>query len=55
MENTKQSKKLIINFPPEIHAHVKAHAAIRGISMNEWILRALQEKMAKEKEYLKET
>jgi predicted HicB family RNase H-like nuclease len=35
------TKRVLVRMPPELHAAIKARAAEKHISMNDWIVRAL--------------
>lgn len=51
MTTQSKPKRLTIEVPPDFHAEVKARAALRGIKMRYWVLRALTEKINQEKKY----
>lgn len=40
----------IRKFPVELHKKVKAAAANEGVSLQEWFVKACEEKLAKEKD-----
>jgi len=44
----KKRKQMAFDVSPEIHQQVKVLAAIRNISMNLWMARAIQDRIAKE-------
>ena len=48
MEDKKIRKQMVFDVNPEIHQQVKVLAAIRNISMNLWMARAIQDRIAKE-------
>lgn len=51
-KNTTQTpKRLVVDVPDNFHMEVKERAARRNISIKTWIVRALQEKIQKEKSY----
>ena len=47
----KASKILIINVPKEIHSEIKAQAAWRNITMRQYVLQAILERMRQDKKY----
>jgi predicted HicB family RNase H-like nuclease len=44
----KALKKIIADIPAYVHAQVKAHAALQSISMQNYIIRALIEKLQRD-------
>ena len=48
MQDKKIRKQMTFDVSPEIHQQVKVLAAIRNISMNLWMARAIQDRIAKE-------
>jgi predicted HicB family RNase H-like nuclease len=48
MEDKKIRKQITFDVNPEIHQQVKVLAAIRNISINLWMARAIQDRIAKE-------
>ena len=52
MENNKKIRKqLAFDISPEMHQQVKIFAARRGISINNWMQRAVVERIQKETKY----
>lgn len=54
MEETKERKQIIFDIHPEIHRQIKVYSAMRNISMNNWMQRAINERLEKEKRHDKE-
>jgi len=54
MEIKKKRKQMAFDVSPELHQQVKILAARRNISINLWMARAIQERIAKETKYDKE-
>lgn len=50
-ESQKKTDRVVIQVPTNIHAEIKARAAIRGITMRKYVLRAIMEMIRKEKTY----
>ena len=48
MEDKKIRKQMTFDVSPEIHQQVKVLAAVRNISINLWMARAIQDRIAKE-------
>ncbi len=44
----KKRTQINFNIPPEDHARLKAHVALKGISMNQYIIRAIAAAMNKD-------
>ena len=53
MENINY-KQLLVRIPSELHAEVKARAALRNISLALYVIRVLSREVIKEKRYDKE-
>lgn len=51
MEKAKR-KQLICEVGEALHSQIKVSAALRGISMSSWIIRALKNRLKNEKQYL---
>jgi predicted HicB family RNase H-like nuclease len=51
MEEKKKRKQIAFDINPKIHQRVKILAAIRNISINLWIARAINDRIAKETKY----
>lgn len=47
----REEKQALVRIPKELHAEVKARAALRGLSMTSYIERVLTEQIAKEKKF----
>lgn len=47
-------KRVVADIPTMIHSQMKAHAAMRNISIRKFILQAVLEKISREREYLKD-
>jgi len=45
------NKRLSIDIPPDIHREIKYQAAFQCITMRKYILRAVLEKIKKDKQY----
>ena len=54
MEDKKKRKQMAFDVSLELHQQVKILAARRNISINLWMARAIQERIAKETKYDKE-
>jgi len=54
MDTKKKRKQMAFDVSPELHQQVKILAARRNISINLWMARAIQERIAKETKYDKE-
>jgi hypothetical protein len=50
MQNIKP-KRLILDNTPDMHAEIKAKAALRGMSMKDYVLRAILRQMQEDKKY----
>ena len=50
MENKKRTQ-IAFDVNPEIRTQIKILAAIRNISMNCWLMRAIQDRIVKETKY----
>ncbi len=48
MQDKKIRKQMTFDVSPEIHQQVKVLAAVRNISINLWMARAIQDRIAKE-------
>lgn len=48
MTDKKKRKQMAFDVSQEIHTHVKILAAARNISINLWMMRAIQDRIAKE-------
>lgn len=48
MKQTKKRKQMAFDISPEVHQQVKTLSAMRNISMNLWIARAIHDRIAKE-------
>jgi predicted HicB family RNase H-like nuclease len=44
-------KRLVMDIPKELHSKIKSEAAIRNISMKEYVKRALAEKLSRDEKY----
>lgn len=44
-------KRLNLEIPINLHCEIKARAALRNINMTEYVIKTLQEKVLKEKQY----
>lgn len=52
MQNdTKDTKKLIVEIPEEIHTTIKLKAILKNISMKTWVLRVIVREIEKEAMY----
>lgn len=51
MEEKKKRTQINFDIQQEIHTQIKILAAIRNISMNCWLMRAIQDRIAKETKY----
>jgi predicted HicB family RNase H-like nuclease len=51
MNEKKKRTQMTFDIHPEIHQQVKILAAIRNISMNLWVARAINDRIAKETKY----
>ncbi len=51
MINEKKRKQMAFDISPEMHQQVKILAATRNISINLWMARAIQDRIAKENRY----
>lgn len=51
MEDKKKRTQIAFDVNPEVHKQVKILAAIRNISMNLWIARAINDRILKETKY----
>lgn len=51
MTDKKKRTQMTFDINPEIHHQVKVLAAIRNISMNLWVARAINDRIAKETKY----
>lgn len=49
----KNRKQIIFDVTPEMHTQIKVLSAMRNISMNLFMVRAIADKIAKENEYNK--
>lgn len=47
-ENKKERKQFVFDVSPEIHKKIKMLSVMRNISMNNWMQRAINERLAKE-------
>lgn len=47
----KEIKIVFVEVMPEIHTEIKKRAAIRNITMKEYILQAIEERIKQEKKY----
>lgn len=45
------NKMLIVQIPQELHAEIKALSAYRNVTIRQFVIRALLEKIDKEKEF----
>lgn len=48
MEEKKKRKQMAFDVSPDIHQKIKILAAMRNISINLWMARAIQDRIAKE-------
>ena len=48
MEEKKKRKQMAFDVSPDTHQQIKVLAACRNISMNLWMARAIQDRIAKE-------
>ncbi len=51
MTDKKKRKQMAFDISQEMHQQVKVLAAIRNISMNLWVARAIADRIAKETKY----
>lgn len=51
MEDKKKRKQMAFDVTPELHQKVKILAAMRNISINLWLARAINDRIAKEAQY----
>jgi predicted HicB family RNase H-like nuclease len=51
MTENKKRKQMAFDINPDIHQQVKILAAIRNISVNLWVARAINDRIAKETKY----
>lgn len=51
MKNKKNRKQMAFDISPDIHQKVKILAAMRNISINLWMARAINDRIAKETQY----
>ncbi len=51
MTEKKKRTQMAFDINPEMHQQVKILAAMRNISMNLWIARAINDRIAKENKY----
>ena len=51
MTDKKKRTQMAFDISPEMHQQVKVLAAMRNISMNLWIARAINDRIAKENKY----
>lgn len=51
MENKKKRTQMAFDINPEIHKQVKMLALMRNISINLWMARAINDRIAKETKY----
>lgn len=51
MTEKKKRTQMAFDISPEMHQQVKVLAAMRNISMNLWIARAINDRIAKENKY----
>ncbi len=55
MTDKKKRTQIAFDVNPEMHHQVKILAAMRNISMNLWIARAINDRIAKENKYDEKT
>ena len=55
MEEKKKRKQIAFDINPEIHHQVKMLALMRNISINLWIARAINDRIAKETQHDKKS
>lgn len=53
-DNNKKIKQIVLKVSPDIHAYIKGHVTYRYMSMKEYILSAVLEKIKQDKKYYKE-
>jgi predicted HicB family RNase H-like nuclease len=51
MTETKKRKQMAFDVSPEIHQQIKVLAAMRNISINLWMARAISDRITKETKY----
>lgn len=51
MTEIKKRKQMAFDVRPEIHQQIKVLAALRNISINLWMARAIQDRIVKETKY----
>ncbi len=51
MEDKKIRKQMAFDVTPEMHKRIKILAAMRNISINMWLVRAINDRLAKEAKY----
>lgn len=49
--NKKKRTQMTFDIHPDMHHQVKILSAIRNISMNEWVFRAISDRIIKETKY----
>lgn len=51
MEQDKKRKQIIFDVSEDIHREIKVFSAMRNITMNRWMQKAINERLAKETKY----
>lgn len=54
MDENKKRKQIIFDINEDIHRQIKIFAAMRNITMNRWIQKAITERIKKETQYDKD-
>jgi predicted HicB family RNase H-like nuclease len=50
-EGMETKKRLVAEIPPEIHKEIKIQAAFGNMTMRKWVIRAIIEKIQRDKKY----
>lgn len=51
MDDVKKRKQIIFDLNEDVHREIKVFAAMRNITMNRWMQKAINERLIKEKQY----